>query len=78
MLYDEQLNTENLDNACRFLQNTNTLIIEGTSLKVFPAYQLIYSFVRDNFIVLNKEETSLDEWSDIVLHDDLSEIFSKI
>ena len=78
VLYEEPLNNAVLSFAIDYIQNTETLIIGGTSLVVYPAAGLINYFSGDNLILINKSETSYDNQASLVINDAIGEVFSQI
>ena len=54
------------------------LIVGGTSLKVYPAAGFIDYFQGNNLVLINKSVTPYDNQADLVIHDSLGDVFSKI
>ena len=78
VLYEESLNMEVLNNAISYIQNSDVLIIGGTSLNVYPAASLIQYFKGKKLVLINKSTTSYDYKADLVIHDSIGETLSKI
>ena len=78
VLYEENLNMDVLNNAISYIQNSEVLIIGGTSLNVYPAASLIQYFKGKKLILINKSTTSYDYKADLVIHDSIGETLSKI
>ena len=77
VLYGEKLPEEDWNKSLYVISQADTLIIAGTSLSVFPAANLIDYFYGPNLIVINKEGTNRDQWADLVIHGNVSDILQK-
>ena len=77
-LYEETPDMSVFDEAIRHLSRADTLIIGGTSLVVYPAASLIQYFRGNNLILINKSETSQDNYADLVIHDRIGEVFKQL
>lgn len=77
VLYEEALSDTFLE-AIDKIRESDTLIVAGTSLVVYPASSLIGYFHGKNLILINKEKTPYDNLANIVIHDDLKDIFEGI
>ena len=73
VLYEEQLDLDCIQGACRAIANADVLIIGGTSLTVYPAASFINYFSGSSLILINKTPTSADKLADIVVHGDIAE-----
>lgn len=78
VLYEEPLDERILNHAIKEIMEADTLIIGGTSLVVYPAAGLINYFRGKNIILINKDKTDSDYKANIVIHDKLGNVFSKI
>lgn len=78
VLYEEGLNQETIDNSINAIKNADTLIIGGTSLTVYPAAGLIDYFHGNNLVLINKTETPQDRLANLVIHQPIGEVLSKI
>lgn len=78
VLYEEALNEEDIEKAIRAIEEADTLVILGTSLSVYPASGFIRFFKGRNLILINKSETSADNYADIVIHDDINKVFQAL
>lgn len=78
VLYEEPLNDEITSNAIKAIENAELMIILGTSLNVYPAAGLIRYFRGKTLAIINKDATSYDSYCDIVINDDINNVFSKI
>lgn len=55
VLYGENLDEDTVTGAVRAISATDTLIVAGTSLTVYPAAGLINYFTGENLVVINRE-----------------------
>lgn len=78
VLYGENLPQDAWNNAVTAIEHSNCLIVCGTSLQVFPAANLVSSFIGKYLIIINREPTEYDNFADVVFHEDMNEIFSKL
>ena len=78
VLYEEGLDNDIVSKSLDAILNAETLIIAGTSLTVQPASGLIMYFHGKNLILINRDETPYDYRANLVIHEKLGEVFSKI
>ena len=74
----EGLDNEILEKSINAIQNADLLIVAGTSLTVYPASSLINYFRGKNLVLINKDSTTYDNRANLVINDNLGNIFSKI
>ena len=77
VLYEEPLN-ESFEEAIKYIEKSDTLIIGGTSLTVYPAASLIRYFKGKNLILINKDKTQYDSIATLVINKKLGECFKEI
>lgn len=77
-LYEEPLDNETFNRAFTAISQAETLIIGGTSLVVYPAASLVRYFKGSHLILINKSETSQDSAADLVIHNNIGDIFKKL
>lgn len=78
VLYEEGLDNEVLYSAIEKIEEADLLIVGGTSLVVQPAASLLNYFRGKNLVLINKDKTFYDDRANLVIHDSLGNIFSKI
>lgn len=78
VLYGESLPMDTLNNAIKKIKEADLLLVLGTSLVVYPAAGLIDYFSGDNLVIINKDKTSYDRYANLVINDNLSEVFSHL
>lgn len=76
-LYEEQLPKAFVD-AINIVHEADLLIVAGTSLTVYPAANLLYEYYGRHIVIINREPTSKDGMCDLVFHEDLGEVFSRL
>ena len=54
------------------------LIVIGSSLTVYPASGLVNYFHGKYFVIINLDQTPYDNKANLVIHDKLGNIFSKL
>ena len=77
-LYEESLPHEAWTKSIEALAKADVFIIGGTSLTVYPAASLTTYFRGRHLIIMNRDETPQDRYAEIVFHEGLGEIFSKL
>ena len=78
VLYEEPLNNEVVQKACKLISNADLLIIGGTSLNVYPAAGFIRYFKGRYLVVINKESTSYDNMCDLVFNEDVINVVKNL
>ena len=78
VLYEEGLNNKTLNDAVRFIHESDVLIVGGTSLAVYPAAGLIDYFKGDKLVVINKSPTPRDSHADLLIQAPIGEVFSQL
>ncbi len=78
VLYEEPLKEDVVMAAIKAISECELLIIGGTSLVVYPAASYITYFRGKYLVIINRDITSYDKMADLVIHDKLGDIFSKL
>lgn len=78
VLYEEGLNENDISEAVRLISEADMLIVGGTSLGVYPAAGLIDYYHGDKLVLINKSKTPYDGKADLLIHEFLGNVFSKI
>lgn len=76
VLYEESLNTSDIERAVNEISKADCLIIGGTSLAVYPAAGLVHYFKGKYLVVINKSELNAD--ADLVINDSIGVVLSQI
>lgn len=78
VLYEESLKDEVVSGAIKAIGSADLLIIGGTSLTVYPAAGMIHYFRGENIVLINRDPTPSDGIANLVLHESLGNVFSKL
>lgn len=78
VLYEEPLNDMDVTKALVQIQQADLLIVAGTSLAVYPAAGFINYFQGKHLVLINKDPSAIDARADIVIHQKIGELFSKL
>lgn len=78
VLYEETLKDDILEEAIMQIANCDTLIVAGTSLTVYPASGLIRFYKGNKLILINKDKTPYDKIANIVINDNLGNVFNNL
>ena len=79
VLYEEALPKDQFGGAINAIRNADLLIVCGTSLTVFPAANLVDELNENGkLVIINRQSTKYDGWSDIVFHEDMNDIFDRL
>ena len=75
VLYEEPLDEDVIDMAIKEIEQADVLIVAGTSLVVYPASSFVRYFHGKHLIIINKDTTPMDGVADLVIHEDIKEVF---
>ena len=78
VLYEESLDEGTVEGAVRAIAAADLLIVGGTSLTVYPAAGLVNYYRGRRLVLINRDATPYDSQADLVFHDSLGDIFSKL
>jgi len=78
VLYEEALDEDVITKAVKAISEADLLVVCGTSLVVYPAAGFIRYFNGKHLAIINRDETSYDQYCDIVIHDDLVKTFNQL
>ena len=78
VLYEEGLDQNTIERSVRSIQHADLLIVAGTSLTVYPAAGLIDYYRGNRLVLINRDATPKDHMADLVLHERLGDVFSKL
>lgn len=77
VLYEENLKTEDIENAVSEISAADTLIIGGTSLVVYPAAGLVRYFNGRHLVVINKSEIDAGD-AELVINDSIGKVLGSL
>ena len=78
VLYGENLYDGVAESAIRHIENADMLIVGGTSLAVYPAASFVRYFRGKYIVMINKSETEYDNNADLVIRENIGEVFSQV
>lgn len=78
VLYNEPLLEQNIIKSKIKIQESDLLIVAGTSLKVYPAADLINYFFGNNIVVINKEKLPISKSIKLMLNNDINDVFNEL
>lgn len=78
VLYEESLDMSTMEKSIQAIEEADLLIVAGTSLTVYPAAGLIRYYRGRRLVLINRDETPYDAYANLVLHEKLGDIFSKL
>lgn len=78
VLYEEALNDDVVTGAVKAIASADTMIIGGTSLNVYPAAGLINYFRGSHLVIINKSPTQQDRNADLLISQNIGQVFSAI
>ena len=78
VLYEEGLDQRTIEKSVLAIHGADLLIVAGTSLTVYPAAGLIDYYRGNRLVLINRDATPYDGQADLVIHDSLGNVFSKL
>lgn len=78
VLYEEPLDEDVMSRALHYIRQADVLVIGGTSLNVYPAAGLIRYYRGNKLALVNLSATPYDSYADLVIHEKIGEVFSRI
>ncbi|MCR4707689.1 MAG: NAD-dependent protein deacylase [Clostridiales bacterium] len=78
VLYEEGLDGDVIRGAVDAIGRADVLIVAGTSLTVYPAAAFLDEYRGNRLVLINKTATPRDGIADLVLHEKLGDVFSRL
>ncbi len=78
VLYGEALYEGIAESAVYHIENADMLVVGGTSLAVYPAASFVRYFRGKYIVMINKSETEYDGHADLVIRENIGEVFKKV
>ena len=78
VLYEEPLDENVMAGAIAAIGKADLLIVGGTSLTVYPAAGLLHYYRGQRLVLINRDETPYDSYANLVFHEALGDIFSRL
>ena len=78
VLYEEGLDQDTVEKSIMAIRDADLLMVAGTSLTVYPAAGLLRYYRGHRLVLINRDATPYDGEADLVIHDSLGSVFSKL
>ena len=78
VLYEESLDQDTIEKSVMAIRQADLMIVAGTSLTVYPAAGLIRYYRGSRLVLINRDETPYDDYTNLVLHESLGKVFSQL
>ncbi|MBF4695898.1 NAD-dependent protein deacylase [Fusibacter ferrireducens] len=78
VLYGEPLDQEVMSKTVKAIQESDLLIVAGTSLVVYPAASFLRYYKGKNLVLINKTETPYDHTASLVLRESYGDVFDQL
>ena len=78
VLFEEPLNDDTIEMSIQAIMASDLFIVAGSSLTVYPAAGLVNYYNGSRLVLINRDVTPFDHRADLVLHDSLGDVFSKL
>ena len=78
VLYEEGLNEQTVEGALEAISQADMLLVAGTSLTVYPAAGFLRYYPGNRLILINRDPTPYDDRADLVIHDSLGKVLSRL
>lgn len=78
VLYEESLDQDTIQKSVAAIMQADLLIVAGTSLTVYPAAGFLHYYRGNRLVLINRDRTPYDRYADLVLHERLGDVFSKL
>ena len=78
VLYEDGLDDDTVASAISAIRRADTMIVAGTSLTVYPAAGLLHYFRGRHLVLINRDQTPMDDLATRVIHDKVGQVLSRI
>ena len=78
VLYEEGLNDRVVGGALEAISQADMLLVAGTSLTVYPAAGFLRYYRGNRLVLINRDPTPYDDRADLVIHDSLGKVLSRL
>ncbi len=78
VLYEEGLDQDVIEQSVHAISQADLMIVAGTSLTVYPAAGFVNYYRGNRLVLINRDATPYDHYADLVLHESLGAVFSKL
>ena len=67
-----------MENSIAAIAHADLLLVAGTSLTVYPAAGFVNYYRGNRLVLINRDATPYDHYADLVIHDSLGKVLSKL
>lgn len=78
VLYEENLNNNDIIFAIKLISKCDLLIVIGRNLVVYPAASFINYYNGNKLVIINKTKTNGDNLLDLVINDDIINVINEL
>ena len=78
VLYEESLDQDTIEKSVMAIRAADLLMVAGTSLTVYPAAGLIQCYRGNRLVLINRDVTPFDDEANLVIHDNLGNVFYQL
>ncbi len=78
VLYEEGLDNATIEGAIHAIREADVMIVAGTSLTVYPAAGLLRYFQGDRLLLINRDETKMDEAADLCIRQPVGQVLASV
>ena len=78
VLYEEGLDNATVNGAVRAIMESDVLLVAGTSLTVYPAAGLLRYFAGDALVLINRDETAMDDQAALCIHESVGQVLGAV
>ena len=78
VLYEESLDQDTIEKSVMAIRAADLLMVAGTSLTVYPAAGLIQYYRGNRLVLINRDATPFDDEANLVIHDNLGNVFYQL
>ncbi len=78
VLYEEELDYATMQQAVNEIRQADTLIVGGTSLRVYPAAGFVRFFQGKHLVLINENPTPMDETFEFIIKDKVGAVFQAV
>lgn len=78
VLYEEGVDDNIFNESINAIQRADLMIVAGTSLTVNPASSLVRCFNGNNLVLINRDSTPYDSIANLVINENLGNVFKEI
>ena len=74
----DRMDEQTVNESVRAIREADCLLVVGTSLTVYPAAGFVRYFRGKHFVLINRDETPMDDLAELVLRENAGKIFAEL